>query len=474
MNKMTITLGLMFLWSIGHAQGPMTLQQCIDHALKHNPIIKNSQLAYQSSTIETKSAKAARLPMLNLNITNGLNLGRTIDPTSNAFITATSSFSSYNLNTGVTLYNFGRINNRIKQASYDQSAAREELRNTQQNLTLQVVAAYLNILLAQDQLGNAKKRMQNTQNQLQNTNKLIEAGTLPPNEKLQIEAQLAQDQQNIISFENNLTQNILQLKQLMALPPDHQLDIQRPQNISLPETDQLALRVKTIYAEAEKNRPAIKALQFRIQSAEASEKFAESQAYPSLTLNGRINTNFSSQAKIPQNIEFQPFESQVLIDGSPSTLTSFRPTPKGFNTINYIDQITENFGAGVAVGLQIPLYNNYRNKANIQRSKINLQTIINRLEIEKQTLRSEIERAIADVRTAAAQYQAVQKTQSALQTSYDNAKKRYQLGAINSFELNNLKNQLEQAKNNSIQRKYDYLFKLKIIDFYTGNTLYQL
>ncbi len=452
------------------AQDTWNLKRCIDYALAHNLQIHNSKLSINSREIDLKTAKAQRLPNLQFSSLAGINLGRTIDPTSNSFITATTNFNTFGVNSSVMLYNFGRIQNQIQLAALDRKSAQSDLEQARQDLALQVADAFLNVLFAKENLNNAITKRSTTQDQLQQINSLIAAGSRPANDRLDIEAQIAQDDLNITQFRNAVDLSTLRLRQIM------QLDTHIPFQISVPEMDieptQIVdLDVPSIYAEVLRNQPSIQAFDLRLQSAKLNQKLAKSSAYPSVFLNGRVNTNYSSQAKQIDEVVLTPFESNVLINGNQSTLTTFQPRATGFSTTPYTQQLNDNIGTGLSLSLNVPIYSNYTTKANNQRAQIRVKTLQNNLELEKQRIRNQIEQAVTDLRSASLQYQAAQSTVRALEASYHNAERRFLSGTANTFEFNSITNQLEQAKINLLRAKYDFIFKSKILDFYKGKPL---
>jgi len=360
--------------------------------------------------------KYARYPNLNANINGGLNFGRTIDPTSNDFINQRIGNSQLSMTSIATLYNGGMINNSIKKSEYNAEAAKADAKGIFQDIALQISSIYLNVLLAKEQLVITKNQLKQTLIQLEETDKRIEAGILPKNERLEIIAQQARNQQSLITAKNDLTINLLDLKNLLELEPNHQLDV-------IPPTDNIPQIEKILSL-------------LRIESAELAIPIAMSQRLPKLDVFAQINSNYAN---------IQDFENE-----------------------KYFNQLSNNLGQLVGLQLSVPIYNRHSTNVAIEKAKLELvgAQVMNKQ--AKQKLKADIQNAIANAIAAEAEYQANQTSLDAAKASYANAKDMYDLGAINTLEFTNTKTNMDTAELNIIRAKYNYIFRMKIIDFYLG------
>ncbi|NNE27992.1 MAG: TolC family protein [Saprospiraceae bacterium] len=458
-------------------QARWSLEKCIQYAQQNNLTIKLSELNVRDAVLQNRSAKQAMLPNLNASVGAGLQFGRRIDPVSNDFITDNVGFNSGSLSSGITIYNGSKLRNSVKRSGLDMEAAKEDLAQTGQDIALMVAVSYLTILQVEDQLENAKKRLELSLVQLEQTDKLIEAGSLPAADLQNIEAQVAQDEQIVVARENDLVIAYLDLQQMLELDPDKQFLIERP-DIDIPE-DQEALEVQltSVYNQALNNQPGIKASELRVRSAQLGIKIAEADRLPVFSAFGDISTNYSNKSFDFENPDLSNSnlvlgpEIPVEINSYPAQLATFNLSGVEYQTLPYFDQITDNFGQSLGLNLSIPIYNRGQINTNIQRAEIALQNNEILEKQAKQQLKQDIQRALADARAAHKNYLAASKAESALATAYFNTERKYKLGASNTLEFTTSKNQLDLARVDTIIAKYDFIFKLKVVDFYQGKKI---
>lgn len=453
--------------SFVHSQMRWDLRQCIDYALEHSLSLKQEQFNIQDAKISEKTSVAQRLPSLNGNTQLSLNFGRTIDPTTNEFNTVNFLSNTYGLNSSVVLFNGSRINNSIKQARLDLAANNADLNQAERDLALNVSLAYLNVLFAQENLNTGINQVELSQSQLEQIDKLIEAGSRPRNERLDILAQLATNEQTVVTNENNVTIAMLNLKQVMNLDPSENLEILEPDNNILIITDPDKITFDQVFVKALSAQPQFEAMEQRIKSAELGIDIAKSALLPSIGLGGNIGTNYSNKGQRVDDIITQRVNTNVFIDNTPSVLGIDQSIP--ITSKNpYFNQIDENISYGFGVQVSIPIYNNYQSKASIERAKLNVLRTENQNEQLLQNLKTNVQQVIADARSAKKQLDASQKTFEARKAALENAQKRYELSAISTYDFLSSKNQFDAAQTNLIIAKYDYLFRLKVLDFYQG------
>lgn len=447
-----------------------TLEKCIQYARQNSLSIKQAQYNIKSAELLQKQATLSRLPSLNANGNAGYQFGRTIDPTTNGFKNENIGFNSYSLNAGVILYSGGEINNNIKQSRINLETAQLDAVNTANNIGLNVANAYLNILLAQEQLDNSRTRREQTQHQLEQTDKLIQAGSLPENDRLDILAQLALDEQSIIDAQNLVSISYLSLKQLMEIDPNTNFQIDRPE-IGIPtDATPEGLTLEQVYNAALGAQPQIKASELRIQSADIGVQLAKAGALPTLSLSGNLSTSYSTRGQRITGYETQLIPQTVYVNGSPLNFEYETEIPQVADN-PFTKQIKENFGQSVGLNLSIPLYNNGRNSVATERARLSvLNAEVSDRQVRQQ-LKTDVQTAIANAIASKQSYEASQRSLNAAQVAYDNAQKRFNLGAINTLLLTTASNNLEQAKVNLTRAKYQYIFNLKVVDFYLGKDI---
>jgi outer membrane protein len=477
-NKFLLTVILFAnIFSTINAQEVWSLEKCILHARENSLTMKQAEVSIDNTLLTEKQSKMERMPSLNADISAGYSFGRTIDPTTNTFRSQSRGSNGFSLGANYILYNGGRINNTIKQSKLDVAAQKADTEDIANNISLTVAGAYLNILFGEEQLVNAKKRLQQTQEQLNQTDRLIQAGSLPENDRLQILAQIAQDEQQVITQENNVTLSYLNLKNLLLLEPDFDLQVEDPGDIPIPDNAAPELfNFNNIYDLSLQNQPIIRAGELRMESAGLDVIIARAGLLPSISLFGNVRTDFATGVPDFTNIT-NPGEvgfgsgQPVKIDGTEASLAFYEITGVEFGDRPYFDQINDNFGQSVGISVNIPIYNKHRNQINIERAQLGILNAEITNELNKQQLKADVQLAIADAKAAKKQFEAAQKTVDALQASYDNTQKKFDLGAANTFEFTSAKNQLDLSKVDLTIAKYDYLYKLKIVDFYQGKAI---
>ncbi len=449
-----------------------TLQECIQYARENNLTLRQAQYDIRTAELTKQENQFSRMPSLNASARGGYQFGRTIDPTTNTFNNQRIGFNSYSLDANVIVYNGGRINNAVQQSDLNMRAAQLQAEATSNDIALNIASAYLSILLAEEQLDNARANLELSQEQLEQTDQLIDAGSLPINNRLDILSQIALNEQAIIDAQNQVAINYLNLKQLMQLDPNEELQIVAPEFIELPEdVNPQNLQLDEIYTTALQTQPQIRAADLRMKSAVIGKDVARAGFLPSLSLFANLNSNYSSAFSSPIVEVVQSPPQQAFINGDPATISFLSPTAVDFEQINYTDQIDQNFGQVVGVNLSVPIYSRHSNRINMERARLNVlnQEVAN--EQQRQQLKTNVQRAIADARAAYQSLAAADRSVEAAEVAYDNAEKRYDLGAINTLELTTARNTLDRARIDYIRAKYQYLFNIKTVDFYLGKAL---
>lgn len=458
--------------TLSHAQETWSLERCVRHALDNSLTVRNAELGEQFSLVNAKQVRQERFPSLNAGAGAGLNFGRIINPATNNFETENSLFSNVGLDAGMMLFQGGFINNSIKQANLDLDASRQDIQQTKNNLALQVALSYLSVLFAEENLLNATDRLALTKSQLDQIDKMITAGTRPENERYDVLAQIALDEQAIVGFENDREVNLLNLKQLMLLEPDYPLQLEKPE-ISLEGMEAFEnYSLATVNSAALASQPQINAQRLRIQSALLSEELARSSLMPRLSLGGSIGTNYSDLAKTPLGYQtVRVLTPGVYINGESALFEIDQLSVTEFENTPLFDQFDNNIGYGFSVNLSIPIYNNSAGRAGVSRAKLTTIQAQNSDEQIHQTLKTDIQNALASARSARESLNASERAFTAAEIAYNNADRRFALGTINNYDLISARNRLDSARVNRTIAKYDYLFRAKVIEYYLGRGL---
>ncbi len=475
-----LLLAIFFQINCLTAQETWSLQRCIEYARDNSISLKQAENSIQLAALTAKQNQLSRLPNVSANSNFGWQFGRTIDPVSNTFENQTINYHSMGLSAGATVYSGGRINNTIKQGQINLQAAQKDAATSFNNIALSIANAYLTTLLSEEQLENANRRRELSQQQLDQTEKRISAGTLPANDRLDVLAQIANDDQAIVQAKNSIDLNYLTLKGLMQLDPATNIKVERPSFVIPVDVNPDDLNFLSVYAEAVNSQPQVAANELRVQSAEVDVDLARSGYFPTITVFGSLNSNWSNVAKqfevvdlgtirVPQNIYvdlgFGQGEQLYTIDfESPNIQSKLLDYP-------YFDQLKNNFGQSVGAGINIPIYSNGINDINVQRAQVGILNAKLQSDQTKQQLKNDVQQAIASARAARQTLDASQKSIEASRVAYENAEKRFQLGTINNLQLLTARNTYDTAQTNLTVSKYDYLFRLKILDFYLGKQI---
>ncbi len=474
MKKISNTLVLCAIFLItspllfAQTQEVWDLEKCLEYAREHNITIQRLAVTKDQSEVDLLAANLSRLPSINFSTSVGRNYGRTIDPTTNVFSTEGITFQRYSIDAGLPIYNAGRINNSVKQSKNDLKASENNLQFGELEQLNLVSEAYLLVLIAEEQLQVAINSRGLTESQLEQTDKLIQAGTLPENDRLDILAQLARDEQAVVNAQNNLDNRLLSMKALLNLPVDFEFSLKKPK-IEIPEDfNPSVYSVMRVYQNATQASPEVKASEFRMESAELGVSIARSSMYPTVSVFANLNTNFSDAAREVTGTVPQTVSDEVIINGTPVTFETVQQFPI-FDDTPYFNQLENNFGQGFGVSLRVPIFNNYSFKANVERAKLNsINTRLNHQQL-LQSYQNDALLLVSNIRANKAQYEAAVQARDAAEAAFENAEKRFQLGVINTIEFTTARNALAQAELQVIQAKYNYLYQIKTLEWTMGD-----
>lgn len=453
------------------AQEVWPLDRCIQEAIKNNLQILQSDISIRNSEINLETSQGSRFPNLNANTNYGQSFGRRIDPTTNSFIAQNFGNQSWAINSSVTLYNFNRINNSIQKAKEDLKISESEKEQLIRDISLSVAQAYLFVVQSKEQLAIAQKNKEQTQIQLDMIDKMIDAGARSRNSRLEIVAQVATNQSQIIDAENNVQTGLLNLKQLLVLDPSKSIDVQVPK-FEIPIEDPSKQDFDELFNTALQNQPNIKAFEYRIKGAIVNEKIAASQGLPSLVGSAQMNTYYSTITQQITGFNSVRIEQPgVYINDqlTPFAITQLVPTYG--STTPYFNQLSDNLGYSIGAGLQIPIFNNNQVKSAKQIAKLNTESVKIQQTQAFQTLRSDILKSLTDAISAKQAMEAADMTLEALRASLNDTEKRFELGSANTFELLSAKAKLESASLDALIRKYNYIFNMKVLDYYAGKSI---
>lgn len=457
-------------------QDKWDLQRCVEYAWSNNITIKQSQVQAELAEVDLKQSQWAQYPGVDFNTSSGMQWGRSIDRTTNVYTTVSSVFQSFNANVGITVFNWSRIKNNILASRYANDAARTDVEKARNDVALNVATYYLQVLLARQQMDIAKVQMAQTMSQIQFTRKKVEAGAVPELDALTLEGQYATDSSNYITAVSNVDQAMLTLKVALNLDAGTLFDIASPPVDQIPVEPILQLQPETVFQIALKSQPAQKANELRIQSLAASVKSSKAFMYPTISVGGGLGTNFTSPTKFI-NQYFDGVQQIGYAQQSPTVAypvyvpkEAFSQSKKSFGEIwdGWGSQINNNFGQNLGFTLTVPILSGGQARFNYKRSQLNLKNAQVSKELIDQTLKNDIYKAYYSASAAMQKFNASKTSVDITQKTYDFAVKRYELGLLNTFDLLTSQNNLTRAKLDRASAQFDYVFKMKVLEFYKG------
>ncbi|MDP4267383.1 MAG: TolC family protein [Bacteroidota bacterium] len=418
----------------GYTQKIWNLQNCIDTALKKNISVNQGQLNSNINNTNLKRAKAQLFPNLNIDDAYSLNSGKTLDPYLNQYTHHITSINDIALNSSVTLYNGSLLLNTIRQSNLNYKVGILDVEKLRNDIMINVLAAYMQVLMDYEAVSVAQAQIDATEKQVNQTNKFVEFGKVPEINLIQIQSQLASDQLTKINTENQLQLDKLTLLQLMEIPVRSDFDIQK-QDISdlfpaIPMSSEEIMKISVGFL------PQIKSAQLRTDASVYSLKMAESGYFPKLIMGASVKSGFTS-----------------LNNGPFST------------------QLNNNFNQTIGLSLSIPIFNNFLVKSNTEIAKINfLNAQLNQQQI-KNDVRKSIEIAYTNQVSAGKKLVATRKQMELEKRTYDDLEKKFLVGALDATTFLIEKNNYEKVSMALLQAKYDYVLKVKIVDFYMNKPL---
>ncbi|NVK50859.1 MAG: TolC family protein [Cyclobacteriaceae bacterium] len=443
MKKLFVSFALIFgLFFESNAQevsGPFDLETAVEIALENNLTLKRSQLNQLSNEANLLQRKGSRFPTLNTGASSGYRWGRSINPVTNLFETQRIGNINLSMNSNLTLFAAGRINNSVNQAKTDLETGQYNIEATENSITLNIINLFINVVFNREQVKIAENQLKTTQEQLERTSKLVEAGSLPISDQLDLQAQNATNELEVINAQNALRISKLNLAQAMQIPFTEEFDVIEPQleiNQSLMATE----NPTAIFNTAVEIMPEILAAQKSIESAEYGVKSAKGAFYPSLGVGANIFTNYVDRVF-------------------------------GLDRPSFGQQIENNLSQSVNLTLNIPIFTQFNNKSSLQRARVQRQLAeVSEIEAKNQ-LRQDIETAYNQALAAERSYQASLTRVESLEESLRIAQQRFDLGAINSVDFQVAQANYFNAQSDLLNAKYTYIFRVKVLDFYLGNPI---
>jgi outer membrane protein len=415
-----------------------SLEECVVYAIDNNIQIKQQALQTEIQKNSLDLAKLKLLPTLNASVSHDYTFGRALDFLNYKYVDQNTLYDYFNIGGNLTIFN-GLINyNTIRKNKYELLAGEQDLQNIKDNISLNIALAYLQILLNKELVMANSSQLQTTRQQIEKTRKLVDAGSSARGNLLQIEAQAAQEELQLITMKNQLALSYLNLTQMLELKSPEGFEIVMPV-ISVDTAGSVSGKVEDIFEVAVQNRPEIKSAELNLESSKYDLKIARGGRSPRLTSSHSIGTRYN-----------------YLFNDTTGSNKPFSEQFKGYR----------NYGLGFT--LSIPILNGWQVNKNISNAKIGISSSEYTLEAARKDLYKTIQQSYADAVAALKKYAASMKAVVSMEESLRYTEQKFKEGMVTPLDYNVAKTQLLNAQSDMSQAKYEYIFKIKVLDFYKG------
>lgn len=464
--KKLLFIALSFKLNLLFSQQNWDLEQCINYAKNHNIGLKQAALNNEINKNNTDQSKTSVLPSLNAGASHAYNFGQTIDRFTNTFANTQVLSQNFYLSSNVTLWSGLSQYNTIKANEFNYQSGIERLKQQECDLALSIANAYISVIFSEELLKTSINQLTVTKEQLTRTEKLVLAGALAKSAEFDLKAQLANEEVNATNAENNYQLSLLNLTQLMNLDSVTNFNISRPE-IIIDENLSSNNAVTSIYDAALKNQPSIKSGEYQVLSADKTLAASKGRISPILSFNASLGTGTSGLAKRETGEYY--FVTQSL-ETNAGTLNYQTRVPVLEKT-PFAEQFKDNINKSIGFSLTVPLFNGLQTHTSVKNAKLSILNARFNQDLNKQNLYKNIVQAQANAKAALNKYVANKSSVDAAQESFKYAQQKFNAGAISAFDFNSAKSRLFISESNLIQAKYDYIFKLKVLDYYQGKPL---
>lgn len=463
-----ILTAISFTKSYAQNNTKLTLKACLDIALSNNIPVKQNELQVQIAKANYNQSKYNRLPNIDANLNYGINNGRSIDPFTNGYSNQKLSSSSAGISASVPVFKGFQTKSTIQQMSLTYQAFSMELQQEKDNLTLNVILSFLQMMNDEDVLVLAKKQIAVTEKQVERLDIMNKEGAIAPAVLYDMKGQYAADQLAVLNAAKSLEISKLTLAQFMNIPYRKDMQIDREGfDITMKLYEGTA---ENIYTTALQKLAMVKAADLRTKAAAKSIRIAAAGFYPTLSLFGQLGTNYSSAARNSTAIGITDIATSdyVIVNGNNTPVITKQIN---YNTrkINYFSQFNNNLNTYCGVSLQVPIFSSFQTKTNVKLARLEEKRNNYTADNIKTQLRQAIEQAFVNMTTAWDKYKILQEQVASFEESFRGAEVRFNLGALNSVEYLIAKNNLDRASINLTIARYEYLLRTKVLDFYKGD-----
>ncbi len=437
--KITVVLCLLIFGSAHSQLKKWSLEECVTYAVENNLTVQQFELDLENARIDKSDAIGNLLPDLNGQLSAQTNTGLSFDPTNNQPVNVTQFTSTGSVTSTLNIFNGLRNYHQLQRAKMNAIANQYRLDDLVDDIRLNVANSYLQVLSNKESVKTIEAQLMVTQQDLERTKELVESGVVPRGDLLEIEATAANQEQQVVNGKSLVIISLIDLAQLLQITDYENFDV-ADEDYNVPPTEVLQNTPKTIFAKAMTFRNDIKFSQSNVDLATQDLKIAKGAVYPTLTAFINYNTRYSDQFLDPITGDLIPFKDQLWI----------------------------NDGISFGGQINIPFLNGFSTKNSIKRAQIDLMKAELQFEQDKLDLETTINQAYVDVESFGKAYEAAEKTLEARKVALEYAKERFDVGLLNAFDYGQAQSRLDDANADVIRTKYEYIFRIKILEFYFG------
>ena len=446
-----------------------TLEECVTYAIQNNISIKQSELDSKMALIDKKSAVGRFLPSLNASASHSWNIGLNQDITTGLLQNKTTQFTSAGANVGIDIYRGLQNQNTLRKANLSIVAAKYQLVKMKEDIALNVANAFLQVLFNKENLKVQKEQLRINEKQYARSEELVKAGSIPRGDLLDVKATLALNNQNVITAENSLLISKLSLSHLLQLKDFENFDVVDDTDVK-DANNIMAQTPSAIYEKAFEGRTELKIARTNLEIAEKNVAIAKGAFQPTLqgfySFNSRVAYSDRVTGVIPN--ASNPTSIVGFVEGTNQNVLSPNFTRVLGNPAPFFDQFNTNKGQSFGMQLSVPIFNGFSARNNVERSKVSLEQSKIAVEQQNLDLQRNVYTAFADAKGALNAYESSVAALEARQGAYNYATEKYSVGLMNSFDFNQSQTLLTNAQSEVLRTKYDYIFKIKILEFYFG------
>lgn len=446
-----------------------TLEECVTYAIQNNISIKQSELDSKMALIDKKSAVGRFLPSLNASASHSWNIGLNQDITTGLLQNKTTQFTSAGANVGIDIYSGLQNQNTLRKANLSIVAAKYQLVKMKEDIALNVANAFLQVLFNKENLKVQKEQLRINEKQYVRSEELVKVGSIPRGDLLDVKATLALNNQNVITAENSLLISKLSLSHLLQLKDFENFDVVDDTDVK-DANNIMAQTPSAIYEKAFEGRTELKIARTNLEIAEKNVAIAKGAFQPTLqgfySFNSRVAYSDRVTGVIPSTSN--PTSIVGFVEGTNQNVLSPNFTRVLGNPAPFFDQFNTNKGQSFGMQLSVPVFNGFSARNNVERSKVSLERSKIAVEQQNLDLQRNVYTAFADAKGALNAYESSVAALEARQGAYNYATEKYSVGLMNSFDFNQSQTLLTNAQSEVLRTKYDYIFKIKILEFYFG------